>query len=279
MKAIDHILEKRIEGFLRKHNWFLLLVTFVTSAVLYFGIYLCYVGFDNDLYWTVFPAGLLMHSFFVITMHDGAHKAITRSKFDYIIMNFCSGLIILPLYTELFKKYHLLHHANTNTEYDPLWSPWKIKMFNRNKQLYAILQCIPFALNFASIANYKKRGEQKKLNAPKVNWLHVLLSVVVAASIIYIARPSFWFVFGSYCVLTSLGAIRYFGEHMGSIEGKESNTHWFPLGMGIGNHEVHHEFPGYSWLSLTIGLLFRKIDTNPFKSLYGILFIKSYHHY
>jgi fatty acid desaturase len=212
-------------------------------------------------------------------MHDGAHKSITKTKFDYFIMNFCSGLIILPFYTELFKKFHLMHHAYTNSELDPLWSDNKKRLFEERRKLYAVLQCLPFAFNLAVLFGFKKRVQQNKVKTPPISIPYMLFSLAIALTVIYFARPSFWFVLGTFTIMTTLGAIRYWGEHMGTKNGKESNTHWFPLGMGIGNHEVHHYFPGYSWLTLTIGMLSRKMDTNPIKSIYGILFDKSFHHY
>jgi len=271
--------EQEIERFIRKKSWLLYLVTISVSLGLYLGIYWSLQLFQKGHYWSLLISGLFAHSFFVITMHDGAHKSITRTKFDYIIMNFCAGLIILPLYTELFKKYHLLHHAHTNTELDPLWSVQKEKLFTNKRILYAFLQCLPFAFNLYIIMLSSKKSEVNNPKSTKPQVGHIFLSFAVAASIVYFFRPSVWFVLGTFTVMTTLGAVRYWGEHMGVKKNKESNTHWFPLGMGIGNHEVHHHNPGYSWLTLTLGMLFRKMDTNPIKSIYGIFFRKDFHHY
>lgn len=271
--------EKNIERYLRNHRGLLYLITFLVAGLLYAGIAFCLIAYTNGYYWIVIPAGLLAHSFFVITMHDGAHKSITQTKWDYFIMNCCSGLILIPIYTELFKKFHLLHHANTNTAYDPLWSEQKQRIFNEKRVLYTFLQCIPFAFNLAIVLGYKKSKKNYKGKIPNVNMAYIFLSLLVAAVIIFYVRPPILFYLGTICVMTTLGAIRYWGEHMGTQECKDSNTHWFPLGMGIGNHEVHHQFPRFSWLTLTIGLLFRKKDTNPFKSIYQIYFDKSFHHY
>ncbi|MBI3134048.1 MAG: fatty acid desaturase [Bacteroidetes bacterium] len=277
MSAPDISNEQKIETFLRKYTWLLYLVTILTAALLYVGIYFSMLLFKEGYYWSLVLSGLLAHSFFVITMHDGAHRSITGTAFDYTIMNFCAGLIVLPLYTELFKKYHLLHHAHTNTENDPLWNGMKEKLFNEKRGLYAVLQCLPFVFNLYVIINGKR--EKKAGQKGGVNYFQVLLSLVVAAVVVITAKPGIWFVLGTFTVMTTLGAIRYWGEHMGTLDGKESNTHWFPLGMGIGNHDVHHHHTNYSWLTLTIGLLFRKLDTNPFKSLWGIFFDKKFHHY
>lgn len=279
MKDIRNNIELRTEKFLRKHTWVLYLATLLIAGLLYYGIYLMLLLFQEGHYWSILIAGLFGHSFFVITMHDGAHRSITRTKWDYVIMNFCAGLIVLPIYTELFKKYHLTHHAFTNTEKDPLWNNFKERLFNERRILYAILQCIPFAFNLYVVLQVKDKEAKLKSKAAKPNFYLMLLSLVVAGCVIYFVRPNIWFVLGSFSMMTTLGAIRYWGEHMGTANNKESNTHWFPLGMGIGNHEVHHYLPHYSWLTLTIGLLFRKMDTNPFKSVYRMFFDKKFHHY
>lgn len=271
--------EKNIESFLRKNTWLLYLTTLIVAGSLYYAIYFCMLLFHDGHYWSLLLSGLLAHSFFVIMMHDGAHKAITRTKFDYTLMNISSGLIVLPLYTELFKKYHLLHHAHTNTENDPLWAPSKEKMFKENRLLYAFLQCLPFVFNLYVLLNSNKDKNQPKPKSTKPDILQILISFAVATSVVILFKPGFLFVIGTFTVMTTLGAFRYWGEHMGIDADKESNTHWFPLGMGIGNHDVHHKYPGYSWLTLTIGLLFRKMDTNPFKSAYRLFFNKEFRHY
>lgn len=278
MSNFDFNKERKLEQFFRSNKWLLLLVTIIVSGLLYLGIYWSMLLFNQGNYWAILISGLLGHSFFVILMHDGAHQSLTRTKWDHVIMNVSAGLIILPVYTELFKKYHLLHHAHTNTEKDPLWNGFKERLFNERRMLYAILQCIPFAFNFYVVLQSKKETTKVKSNAAPNIYL-ILLSLVVAGCIIYFAQPNIWFVLGSFLVMTTLGAIRYWGEHMGTSKNKESNTHWFPLGMGIGNHEVHHHRPDYSWLTLTIGLLYRKMDTNPLKSIKGIFFDRNFRHY
>ena len=279
MSKIEVHREKKIECFLRKHPFVLYSVTFLTAGALYLGIYYSMLLFKDGHYWSLIISGLFAHSFFVITMHDGAHQAITRTKIDFYIMNICAGLIVLPLYTELFKKYHLMHHAKTNTEDDPLWNEHKKKIFNTSKVFYAFLQCLPFVFNLYVLLQPNKAKEEKDKFVIQPNLFQIVLSFIVATVIVIIFKPGIWFILGTFTVMTTLGAFRYWGEHMGVSETKQSNTHWFPLGMGIGNHDVHHHYPGYSWLTLTIGLLYRKKDTNPLKSAYRLLFNKDFHHY
>jgi len=277
MSKINVQKEARIESFLRNHKWILFSVTFIVSSLLYLGIYYSMTLYNDGKYWSLLLSGLFAHSFFVITMHDGAHQSITETKLDALFMTLCSGLIILPGYTELFKKYHLTHHAETNTSLDPLWSPAKEKLFNEYRKTYAFLQCLPFVFNIYVLFQKKTDKVEAKSYQPK--WSNFIFSLIIASIIIYFFEPPFLFIFGTFTVMTTLGAFRYWGEHMGIEKGKESNTHWFPLGMGIGNHDVHHHYPNYSWLTLTIGLLYRKTDTNPFKSFWLLLTDSNFHHY
>jgi fatty acid desaturase len=235
--------------------------------------------FDKGYYWSLIFSGLFAHAFFVITMHDGAHQSLSATKWDRFIMNTAAGLIILPLYTELFRKYHLLHHAHTNTELDPLWASNKKKLFEEHRLVYAFLQSLPFVLNLFMLLTRTKKEKQAYSFQPKVSLLFILWSFLVAGIVIYWVRPSVWFVLGTFAFMTSIGAVRYWGEHMGIEEGKASNTHWFPLGMGIGNHEAHHYYPELSWLSLTIGMWFRKKDTHPLKTVYRMFFDRRFRHY
>src|SRR5690606_34483464 len=161
----------------------------------------------------------------------------------------------------------------------PLWNAFKERLFKERRWLYAVLQCLPFAFNLYVVLHPSKNEKTIKPKSAKPNIYLIGLSIVLAGMVIWLTQPNVWFVLGSFCVMTTLGAIRYWGEHMGTADDKESNTHWFPLGMGIGNHDVHHHYPGYSWLTLTIGMLYRKMDTHPLKSIKGIMFDKNFKHY
>src|SRR6185295_14504714 len=117
--------ELNLEDSLRKLPWLIPFISLGTGALLFTGIIICLNYFNKGIYWTIIPAGLLAHAFFIVIVHDGAHKSITRTKADRLIMNLGSAMMLLPFYGEPFRKFHLIHHGNTNTEVDPLWPPSK----------------------------------------------------------------------------------------------------------------------------------------------------------
>ena len=275
--------ERNIEQKLRKQKALIPLVTLLMAAALCSGIGLCMQGFKNGFYWTVIPAGILLHSFFIVVVHDGAHKAITRTKFDRLIMNLGAGLMLLPFYAEPFRKYHLIHHAHTNSEQDPLWPDFKKKLYLEKRWLYLLCELIPLGFTFVVLLSGKQKetasSQNKPVNQPAINVSYILLTSLVSIVVYLLVQPPLWFIAGTLLSVNSVKLLRHWCEHMGTESGKESNTYWFPLGMGIGNHEAHHELPHYSWLTMMLGLYSRQKSTNPFKAAYLILFNRSFLHY
>jgi fatty acid desaturase len=276
--------EIRIEKYLRSHKWIIPTATSITAIGLYAAIYLCMVGYQHNHYWTIIPAGIFAHAFLIITVHEGAHKAITRSRFDYFIMNAGAVAIFIPFYAEPFRKYHLTHHANANTIVDPLWPKFKSEMYEKRRWLYMICECIPILFTFILVTSGEKEVKNKEtasltIKQPTVRKHYLLLAILASLILIIYLMPPVGFVLGSLFILNLTGVLRHWCEHMGADNEKESNTFWFPLGMGIGNHEAHHLYPHFSWLTMMIGLNFRTKDTNPCKAIYGLLFKKDYAHY
>ena len=265
-------IELKTERYLRSHNWIVVVVSLITVGLIGAGIYYCMLLFREGHHWSIIPAAIFAHAYFVIVIHDGAHKAISRTWLDHLFMNLLAGFMLLPFFPEPFRKFHLIHHGNTNKETDPLWSPVKSVLFKKNRYLYIICQLIPFVFTFIVLINSEKyrRKNQLKVKGPPIRWYYVALAFMASAVTIYFVRPPLWFVLGTIFCLTTLGSIRHWCEHMGEDVTRESNTYWFPLGMGVGNHDVHHDHPNYSWISLMVGLFFKRKDTNPFKTIYGI---------
>ena len=256
--------EMKVEKYLRSHNWLIIITSLIMVVLLVACIYGCMLAFENGHYWTIIPAAVCAHAYFVIVIHDGAHKAISRTFADHLFSNILSGFLLLPFFPEPFRKYHLIHHGNTNVQSDPLWAPVKSNLYKKNRYLYILCQILPFALTLVTLINSEKyRNENKiKIKGPKIRWYLMALAFAVSAVTIYFVQPPLWFVLGTLLCLSALGAIRHWCEHMGTDMQRESNTYWFPLGMGVGNHDYHHDHPSVSWISLMIGLFYKKRDTN-----------------
>ncbi|WP_289660467.1 fatty acid desaturase family protein [Flavobacterium panacagri] len=281
MKIQKHLIEEiSIEKKLRKNPLLIPLTTFLFAFILLSLIGYCMYLYEAGFYWTFLPAGLLVHSFLILTVHEGSHKAITKTKFDRFILNLCSALVFLPFYGEHYRKYHLIHHGYTNTDLDPLASPMSQKIYQKYRYLYILLESIPALYTFYLIFDFNKREDSKKFNnILKINRLYFTISICVSVVWFFIIKPPIYFVLLTLFVLNIISAIRSWCEHMGTSLEHKTNTYWFPLGFGIGNHDVHHEHPNLSWLTLTIGLFKREKNSNPIKTIRGILFDKSFTFY
>jgi len=281
MKNQTQLIEEiNIEKKLRKNALLIPLITFLLAFILLSSIGYCMHLYKAGFYWTFLPAGLLLHSFLIITVHDGSHKTITKTKFDRLILNLCSAIVFLPFYGEHYRKYHLIHHGYTNTDLDPLASPMSKKIYQKYRYLYIILESIPAIYTFYQIFDFNKREDSKKFNNKlKINKILFILSIFVSIICFLIIKPPIYFVLLTLFILNIISAVRSWCEHMGTSLEHKTNTYWFPLGFGIGNHDIHHEYPNLSWLTLTIGLFKKEKNSNPIKTLRGILFDKSFTFY
>lgn len=275
--------EINLERRIRKFPWIIPMISYSIAVLLLFAILKCLEIFQGGHYWSILPAGLLIHSFFIIIIHDGAHYSITRTKFDRLVLNIGAGLILLPFFGEPFRKFHLIHHQHTNSDLDPLWSSLKKTLFTNRRLVYILCETVPFIFTLYIILKPDKTkstiSNKKHGKDPTIGIEYLLFSVCISVLVIYFIKPSFGFVIGSIFTLNLFSKIRHWCEHVGTHDDLSSNTFWFPLGMGIGNHDTHHHAPNISWFVLYIGLFVRKKTTNILKTIIGIFFNKSYVHY
>lgn len=275
--------EIRLEKKLRQYAFLIPLVTLVTAGLLLSGIYFCILLFQKAQYWSILPAALFIHSFFVVVVHDAAHNSITGTWFDRVILNAGAALMLLPFYGEAFRKFHLIHHARTNHENDPLWSPLKQHLFQKNRFVYLLFEIIPLLSTIYSVSKFSKTQKDKsrmhRIKSVEINYWYMVLATGASVLLFLWLTPPLFFLAGTLFLLNLLSTLRHWSEHLGEYKNKESNTFWFPLGMGIGNHETHHHHAYLSWFTLMIGLFYRKKDTNPLKVIRGVLIDKKYEHY
>ena len=271
--------ELELEKRLRKRKWIIPNIGILTSIILISLVWMSLYLFNEGHWWVIFPAGLLAHSFFVVALHDAAHKTITRTKADRWILNIASGLLLLPFFGEAFRNSHLIHHAHSNSENDPLWHENKQHLFNKSRLLYVLCELVPLLFHAYLMLISKKRRKDRKIKGPGINFWFVLFATAVSVLMVLVFKPSIWFVLGLILSLNVFSKLRHWCEHIGTVTNGSNNTFWYPLGLGIGNHDTHHYAPFVSWIVLSIGLLKRKKNSNPLYAFYGVLFRKEFKHY
>jgi Fatty acid desaturase len=267
--------EPSIERALRRFGALVPLITVLTTALLFAVIWACERYFVAGNSWILIPSGLLTHALMVVAVHDGAHRAITRTSFDRWYCNIVAGLLLMPLYGEAFRRYHLLHHAQVNGEHDPLYLPAKAKLFEKNRIVYMVLDVLPFVLAVVC----KQTQTAPDVKAPPMGFRHIAGAFMASALVLYFVRPSLVFVGVNIISLYMWASIRDWCEHFGTEEGRVANAYFFPLGMGIGNHEAHHQWPHYSWITMEIGVWRRKIDTHPLRAAIQMATNPRFRHY
>lgn len=272
-------IEISIEKKLRKRKYVIPATTLITASVLLWIVYLMMQLYIQGFYWTCLPAAVLTHSILIICLHDGTHKSITRTWIDRLIANLSAALLFMP-FGELYRKYHLIHHRNTNLENDPISPPVLRKLFIKNRYYYILCECIPLLYTFYLVMNYQKaENRNTRSHEITISFMYLICSIVVSVLWFLLLKPSIEFIFITLALFNLVTVLRNWCEHMGTDTDRKSNTYWFPFGFGIGHHDLHHQKTYLSWLTLTISLPFRRKDTNPIKALYGILFKKEFSFY
>jgi fatty acid desaturase len=267
--------EPPIERALRRFVWLVPAITVGTTALLLALIFVCERYYAAGHTWILLVSGLLTHAVMVVGVHDGAHRAITKTAFDRFFCSVVAGLLILPLYGEAFRRYHLLHHAHVNGPHDPLYLPSKAKLFEKNRLVYMVLDVVPLLLAFIC----KQTRTAPEIKAPPIGIRYLVVGLVCAGLVLYFIRPSLVFVILNIVSLYTWASIRDWCEHFGTDEKRVANAYFFPLGMGIGNHEAHHQWPHYSWITMELGLWKRKMDTNPIHAAIQMATNPQFRHY
>ncbi|TGK03265.1 fatty acid desaturase [Leptospira selangorensis] len=274
--------EEVIESRFRKFPWWIPIFSGVLAFCLYVFLLYFHEIFISGGIWILPVSGLFLHSWMILLVHEGTHRNLTRSKFDRWILNLASAFVFLPFYGEPFRLSHLKHHAKTNLPDDPLWPRWKLELFRKNRILYVLLEFLPLVSSIFSLfwkSSSVVVGKDNKTTFSKETFFFLLLSFIVSGVLFYWFRPDLWFIFGTFFFANFWGCFRHWCEHTGYSKERESNTFYFPLGFGIGNHEIHHENPNLSWLSLALGLRKREKNISIFECFIGLCFSKKYMHY
>jgi fatty acid desaturase len=262
--------EGRVEARLRRIPFAIPVITLLMAGLLYAAIGLCLRAFAAGYWSVIILSGLLVQAFGIILVHDGSHRSITRTGADAVFMNVGAGLVLLPFYAEPFRHYHLIHHAHTNELLDPLWPASKRRLYLNHRRLYMLATMVPFIFTVMALLTPAPVKAEKPVQGPPLRPGAMLLSFAVAFVTYWIVRPPLMFLALTALSVSYWGTLRHWCEHIGFGPSRDSNTFSFPLGMGIGNHDVHHQHPAYSWISLAAGLVRRPKDTNPLRTLWSM---------
>jgi fatty acid desaturase len=271
MRQAPDTVEQRAEVLLRRVTAVVPALTILAAAGLYTGVGACLRLYERGAWVVVVLSGLLVHAFVIVLVHDGSHRAITRRGADSVLMNVGAGLVLLPFYAELFRRYHLIHHAHTNEAVDPLWPPFKKRLYAEHRRLYMLAELLPFLFTVLLLVLGARRETARRVQGPRVRAGYLALSLSTAVATAWWTRPPLAFVLLTLLCANAWGATRHWCEHIGFDGTRESNTYRFPLGMGIGNHDAHHRHPGFSWISMAIGLATRPKDTGPLRAMWAML--------
>lgn len=272
-------LEKKWEARLRRKSWLIPLLSLLALSLLYSAWLLCLWAFEAGFWGFLFLSPFITHAQMIIMVHDGSHRAITKSKFDDWVMNLGGALFFIPFYGELFRYFHFIHHSYTNQSLDPLWPQEKERLFNWNRQLFVLSEMIPILSTLIALFMGRSQRREKLKRPPyRINYFRIVVSTIISIALAIWLQPSAWFVILNLLGASLLAKVRNWCEHTG-FEDKESNTYWFPLGMGVGNHAAHHDQPQISWLSHMICLWNKPRDTHPLKTLWRMFRDPHWKHY
>lgn len=279
--------ETEFESRLRKFPGLIFAISIITASLLYSMWWATFFLFSNGFFYVLPFSGLLVHAWMIVLVHEGAHRNLTRSFLDRWILNLASGLVFLPFYGEPFRKFHLYHHGHTNAPDDPLWPAWKRNFFANHRKIYILIEIIPLLPNIIALFSARPGIEnspdsfQTERDVP-FDWKSIwffFFSLFVSVLLFYFSKPDILFLFGSFFFANLWGNLRHWCEHTGTLAGVDSNTFSFPLGMGIGNHKIHHVDPKISWIALALALRHRPKTISVWSCLCGICLDINYRHY
>jgi fatty acid desaturase len=268
------MLEKRLAELLRPYGRLVAVATllfFVACVGAVFGLgprlaaHLRAAGHGGGAVLIALAAGVLAHGLFALVVHEATHGNLFGHRADAWISNVALGALLLPFTAETYQHMHRLHHGLAMKVGDPNWTPFRQRLFQRSRLLYAIYELVPIVNNLDRLRTKSVR-----------DWRRVVVSWVTALAVVALLRPGVSYVLLVYVGLNLTNAIRLWTEHFGFWQGRVSNIYWCPLGFGIGNHALHHENPRVPALALTLGLALRQTDASLLAAPYHVLFSPLY---
>jgi len=215
----------------------------------------------NDNYW-VMPICIFIQGVIFVGFMEGFHQTIHSNLFSIKIVNNIFGFIFgafLGISFVAYKRFHIKHHATSNTSKDPE------KLFYRNKLATYKLLLFPFAflLKTASIVNkgnYLKEQDSFLHNlAMKLNTLFPLIPITLTIFFPKIMLFTYWL---PYLVFFYVEIFMSQSQHYFSVEResalrsqdqyKDSVNILLPWPLGFlclytNHHATHHVQASLKW--------------------------------
>ncbi len=210
---------------------------------------------------------VLVHGLYVLTVHEATHGNLLGRPADDWLGSLACGALLLPFTAETFPAVHGAHHRNTNRPGDTNWTPLRQRLYSRSRVLYALFELVPL------LSTLDRLPSARPAVGPRV-----VVAWLAAGSAFALLRPPLGYWCLVVCGLNLVTTLRFWTEHFGHLPDRVANTYRFPLGFGIGNHEVHHAVPSIPALALAIGLCFRAKEASVLAAPLRVLFAPGYRH-
>jgi hypothetical protein len=127
---------------------------------------------------------------------------------------------------EAFRNSHLIHHGNSNSEYDPLWHEDKQFLFKKYRLFYILFEILPliFSDYLAFLSSKKRKKAVIKVKGPGINYCYILMVPQISVTLIIRIKPNVWFVVGMIFFLNFFAKLRHWCEHLGTDTEGSNNT-------------------------------------------------------
>lgn len=250
-------------------NWVIIIST----------IYLCVQFFNPLLYiLALLIIGARMHAM-AILMHDATHyRFLKNRKWNDWISNFGTMYFIFSS-IEVYRKNHLKHHLNLNTDDDPDWffklgrkdftfpktkTEFLLTVFGYFTLVRGFMDAIWFLKRFAPAESKLEPSTAKKKAKMQSKIMRLTFYIVLVAAL---SVFGLWKIFALYWVVPYLSTffmfqyIRSVSEHFGELEYDHLLTstrtmkvspieEFFFAPHNVGYHLEHHLYPGVPYYNL-----------------------------
>lgn len=267
-RDLNLTIDKRKLKSLYKVQWYRLIADLLFDwAVIITATLLCELYFNPFLYvLAVFTIGARMHALTVL-MHDVAHLRFLKNKSVGDIM--INLFVCRPMFFTVasYRRNHLLHHQNLNTQKDPDWTaklnrPAFIHPQGKKQFLTRLAFYLSGIQGIKDIAWFLKRF--KKSSAQKNQWGGTVYIILLFAALSFLGYWKIYLLYWLVPFLTTFPMFQYirsFAEHFGALQYQHllNSTRtvnasllekFFIAPHNIHHHLEYHLYPGVPYYNL-----------------------------